>query len=493
MTQNSNTGKIKRVCQNCKTEFLEWPAHIRQGKGKFCSKICAYASKKGKPKKNRTSKEIACLNCGKQKLYSLSRIASGRGKFCSKKCADIYKTGKSIPGIKRVTQNGLFTRNCLFCNATIHPNKWKIEHNLGKFCNQNCYWKSKKGKPSPKKQNIKVNCIICGVEKIVNKTRLKTFKTCSRQCLSKHAAKREISESTRMKLSAAQKGKDRPWLHTKEAIEKMRLKKLGRPSWNKGKRHSPEHLKNSSEAHMRRDFNAVLAQREFKLLSPYVNTHKKVKLQCKFGHDFENAPAHIKSGQGCGVCSTGVSERICRAFFEEMFNQKFPKVRPGWLEGMKGSPLELDGYCESLKLAFEYQGRHHFERNEFFHSKRSLEEIQKADQLKRAPCEAKGITLIEVPATVPFEKMQEYIAEQCKKHNIHPLKTDKIDYKEFDVYSIDKLKKFKEIAISKRGLCLSKEYVNNSTPLKFQCEKSMNGQRPPQVLRQELGVAYVKD
>ena len=92
-------------------------------------------------------------------------------------------------------------------------------------------------------------------------------------------------------------------------------------AWNKGKPHTAEHIKNSSEAHMKINFNDVLAQREFKLLSPYVNTHTKVKLQCKLGHDFENTPAHIKSGQRCGICSPGVSERICRAFFEAIFRE----------------------------------------------------------------------------------------------------------------------------------------------------------------------------
>ena len=64
-----------------------------------------------------------------------------------------------------------------------------------------------------------------------------------------------------------------------------------------------------------------------------------------------------------------VNEERCRAIFERLLNKKrdgerfkFKKVRP-WLliNHETGFCLELDGYCEKLKFAFEYDGIQHHE------------------------------------------------------------------------------------------------------------------------------------
>jgi len=43
-----------------------------------------------------------------------------------------------------------------------------------------------------------------------------------------------------------------------------------------------------------------------------------------------------------------------------MFNDIFPAQRPLWLINARGHQMELDGYCQKLNLAFEYQGEQHF-------------------------------------------------------------------------------------------------------------------------------------
>jgi hypothetical protein len=64
----------------------------------------------------------------------------------------------------------------------------------------------------------------------------------------------------------------------------------------------------------------------------------------------------------------------------------FPKCRPEWLRTEQGGQLELDGYNESLALAFEYQGPYHT----------SSSQIRR-DREKRLRCEERGIKLIEIP------------------------------------------------------------------------------------------------
>jgi len=49
------------VCKQCGEKFNVWPSQVRQGKGKFCSKICATESRIGKPPWNKglTGKQVA--------------------------------------------------------------------------------------------------------------------------------------------------------------------------------------------------------------------------------------------------------------------------------------------------------------------------------------------------------------------------------------------------------------------------------------------------
>lgn len=71
-----------------------------------------------------------------------------------------------------------------------------------------------------------------------------------------------------------------------------------------------------------------------------------------------------------------------------------------WMLSPKGSPLQLDRYYPDLKLAFEYNGRQHYEYNSYMHKdEAAFEYLQRCDLKKRRDCRRKGITLITVKYT----------------------------------------------------------------------------------------------
>lgn len=83
--------------------------------------------------------------------------------------------------------------------------------------------------------------------------------------------------------------------------------------------------------------------------------------------------------------------------FETIFNNKFIKCRPEWLKDLNSnSNLELDGYCEKLQIAFEFQGPHHYEDYKYLRGKENkitFEQILARDKIKVDKCNELGIKL----------------------------------------------------------------------------------------------------
>ncbi len=205
----------------------------------------------------------------------------------------------------------------------------------------------------------------------------------------------------------------------------------------------------------------------------YTNARSKIKWSCKEGHTWGATPTSIRSkGTWCPVCSIGISERICRQYFEVIFNEQFQKIRPKWLKTENGTLMELDGYCEKLGLAFEYHGVQHYEYVKKFHQKYTLEERKEMDDLKKSLCKQQNITLIEIPYTVSYEDMGSYIIKKCNENGIKIQNiTTSLNYKLFQIYSPERLKEMQEIALLREGECISQMYVNSQEKLRWKCGK----------------------
>ena len=119
---------------------------------------------------------------------------------------------------------------------------------------------------------------------------------------------------------------------------------------------------------------------------------------------------HLKRRGGGG--GTGYAhESEARRYAEELFGLKFPKTRPSWLVNPEtGHRMELDMYCESLKLAIEYDGAQHEHYTPHWHRTYDVfEKQQKRDKEKGRICESNGVHLIRIPYNVPYEHLGSYI------------------------------------------------------------------------------------
>ena len=156
----------------------------------------------------------------------------------------------------------------------------------------------------------------------------------------------------------------------------------------------------------------------------YVNSKTRVDIICKYHGIFKQKPCDHLQGKGCISCNKKKNENCMFEYITQYFKDyKFEKIRPVWLKNTTGWNLELDCYCEQLKLAFEYNGMQHYHYTKFFHNNdiNKFYYQQEKDKLKKKLCEENSVYLIIIPYQYNIyniKKMYGYIDEKIKEWEI---------------------------------------------------------------------------
>lgn len=198
------------------------------------------------------------------------------------------------------------------------------------------------------------------------------------------------------------------------------------------------------------------------------------KIECPYGHHYENKSYNLKDG--CPKCSVGVfvGEERVRVIFETHFKEKFKKVRPSWLVNPKtNKKLEIDGYNSDLKIGFEYQGRqHHSDSNQF---NACSKEQSERDTIKLKICTEKGIKLyiINQPSSYTESNFISNVLEQLKEQGLL-INNSSYSFAHInqDIYLKRKYEEFKEIVEKENIALLSDSLGTLEDVLQFQCPKS---------------------
>ncbi len=199
-------------------------------------------------------------------------------------------------------------------------------------------------------------------------------------------------------------------------------------------------------------------------LSDHYKTMKtKYKWKCQNGHVSSIAAYHVKSGTGCSYCQRGIKEEECRFIVENLTGHRFPLGR---ING-----LELDGHCSDLNVAFEYNGKQHYEFMSYFHkSLINFKKQIKRDKVKAEACRKASIRKFDIPyfEAIDRDLLTKYIANSLKDLNVQTQKND-IKWENFHGK-----RKFLEETINNaeqiNAICLSKTYIAAKTKLEFQCK-----------------------
>jgi len=152
----------------------------------------------------------------------------------------------------------------------------------------------------------------------------------------------------------------------------------------------------------------------------YKGSKYKLAFKCSHDHIFRMTWYRFYKMQCCKKCLRGYQERFVRLVVEQLFDNEFLKIRPNWLKYPKTNRnLELDMYNESLHLAFEYNGKQHYQTMRRFRvTKKKLLEQQQRDLYKNLICKDCKITLITIPQLYdmldPYD-IKEYIEGELNK------------------------------------------------------------------------------
>ena len=238
------------------------------------------------------------------------------------------------------------------------------------------------------------------------------------------------------------------------------------------------------------DMIKLAAARGGRFLSEhYLAYETKLEWECAEGHRWFATPRNIiVGGTWCPECSKGLSERIVRLHFEQIFHERFPTQKPRWLINSRGNRMELDGYCAELGVAFEYHGPQHFRVNAHFHrGADTLAQRMADDERKRTLCKAHGVKLIEIPHQVKAGQMKEHIISECARLGVRLFHgADNIGIDVRAAYLRRNLERMQEYASAKGGRCLSEAYVDAHTHLQWECASGHRWLAKPNSIQQGL-------
>lgn len=142
----------------------------------------------------------------------------------------------------------------------------------------------------------------------------------------------------------------------------------------------------------------------------YINKRTKIKWRCSRGHVWDAIITNIINGGWCPNCYKHKYEDECRRIIENIMNEKFPKIRHKNIINPKTNlPLELDGYNDKLKIAFEYNGKQHYFYSWPLQTKEKFDLLVEHDRIKLDACKRLGIYLIVIPYSIHFKDLFNFI------------------------------------------------------------------------------------
>lgn len=137
-------------------------------------------------------------------------------------------------------------------------------------------------------------------------------------------------------------------------------------------------------------------EKDYKILSPYLGNAYKIQLDFNCGHKPNwIVPRNLKQNQGCPMCSESKGEKTIRLYLEK---NKIDFIQEYRFDDCKHKlQLPFDFYIPSKNLCIEFDGKQHFEVNDYFGGEKEFKETQIRDKIKNDYCRENDINLLRIP------------------------------------------------------------------------------------------------
>jgi hypothetical protein len=152
-------------------------------------------------------------------------------------------------------------------------------------------------------------------------------------------------------------------------------------------------------------------------------SHYSYNFQCEICNKAFNRAIHsILSGSHCPNISKSYSELVVKHYLEKLLGFKFiSNKKYEFLKNSVGNKMELDGFNEENRIAFEHHGIQHY-RGSIYHKEiKSLSRRKSDDLLKEKLCLENNIKLIIIPALfeiTPISELKNVIKEELLRLEI---------------------------------------------------------------------------
>lgn len=211
----------------------------------------------------------------------------------------------------------------------------------------------------------------------------------------------------------------------------------------------------------------------------YNNQFDKLIWKCSYDHIFKMSSHDVMSRNNhwCPKCKESFGEKFSRIYFEKYFKKQFNKIRPDWLIGINGKKLELDGYNEELKIAFEHQGDQHYDTNHPLNQmNQNPNTTIENDKIKNKLCKENKIQLIYIPQLrhrVGITGNKNLLRQILVDHGFTENINIEITQKELNTSRLEKIyNTIKLLVESKEGKLLDNIYISDSSPIQIICKQN---------------------
>ena len=134
---------------------------------------------------------------------------------------------------------------------------------------------------------------------------------------------------------------------------------------------------------------------DIEVIGEYINSQTAILHKCRKCDTVWNAiPNGLLQGHGCPVCSGSKGEKIIKQYLNEHDLIFIPQYTFSDCKSIYVLPFDF--YLPEYNVCIEYDGKQHFEPNEFFGGRTAFEETVRRDKIKTDYCLANNISLLRI-------------------------------------------------------------------------------------------------